>query len=176
MFVIDESFAGVLEARGFQERRFRMAPSDDDAGEAADPWAEFIRDTAPEFRKPTIEQIATVTRPIWQALVAGEQDSHERIMAIWDDLRPDVVVSDNVTGDPAIELAKAPGVRVVSCDPLEMTDDDLPPALAGLPAGDRSEWQEFATSITSSTGSSSPSTTTFGARPGCRRVRQTSST
>ncbi len=143
VFVIDESFAGVLEARGFEERRFRMTPADDDADEAADPWAGFIRDTAPEFRKPTIEQIATVTKPIWQALVAGEQYSHERIMAIWDDLRPDVVVSDNVTGYPAIELAKAPWVRVVSCNPLELTDDDLPPALSGLPAGDRSEWHEF---------------------------------
>lgn len=65
VFVVDESFAGVLEARGFEERRFCMAPPDESADEAADTWAEFIRVTAPEFRKPTIEQVATVTRPIW---------------------------------------------------------------------------------------------------------------
>ena len=143
VFVVDESFAGVLEARGFEERRFRMAPADESADEAGDPWAEFIRVTAPEFRKPTIEQIETVTKPIWQALVAGEQYSHERVTAIWDEVRPDVVVTDNVTGYPAIELAGAPWVRVVSCNPLEMPDDDLPPALSGLPAGDRREWQAF---------------------------------
>ena len=120
-----------------------MAPPEESADEAADPWAEFIRVTAPEFRKPTIEQIDTVTRPIWQALVAGEQYSHERIMAIWDEVRPDVVVSDNVTGYPAVELAGAPWVRVVSCNPLEMADADLPPALSGLPAGDRREWPAF---------------------------------
>jgi len=152
VFVVDESFAGVLEARGFEERLFRMAPPDegadgaagaDDSGGAEDPWAEFIRVTAPEFRKPTIEQIETVTRPIWQTLVDGEQYSHERVMAIWDEVRPDVVVTDNVTGYPAVELAGAPWVRVVSCNPLEMRDPDLPPALSGLPAGDRSEWPTF---------------------------------
>jgi MGT family glycosyltransferase len=144
VFVVDESFAGVLEARGFEERLFRMAPPEEGAdGTAEDPWAEFIRVTAPEFRKPTVEQIATVTKPIWQALVDGEQYSHERVMAIWEDVRPDVVVTDNVTGYPAVELAGAPWVRVVSCNPLEMRDRDLPPALSGLPAADRSEWPAF---------------------------------
>ena len=150
VFVVDESFGGVLEARGFDERLFRMAPPDDEAGsgdagsdEADDPWAEFIRVTAPEFRKPTIEQIETVTKPIWQALVTGEQHSHERVMAIWDEVRPDVVVTDNVTGYPAIELAGVPWVRVVSCNPLEMRDPDLPPPLSGLPVSDRREWRAF---------------------------------
>ena len=152
VFVVDESFAGVLEARGFEERLFRMAPAEESADEAADPWSEFIRVTAPEFRKPTIEQIATVTRPIWETLVAAEQYSHERVMAIWDEVRPDVVVTDNVTGYPAIELAGAPWVRVVSCNPLELRDADLPPALSGLPTGDRRQWRRFATSTTGSTG------------------------
>ena len=150
VFVADESFAGVLEARGFEERLFRMAPPEDVAAEGAaaeapaeDPWAEFIRVTAPEFRKPTIAQIETVTMPIWQALVEGEQYSHERVMAIWDDVRPDVVVTDNVTGYPAVELAGAPWVRVVSCNPLEMRDPGLPPALSGLPAGDQTGWEAF---------------------------------
>ena len=143
VFVVDQSFAGVLEARGFDERHFRMAPPEEDSDGADDPWAEFIRDTAPEFRKPTIEQIETVTKPIWQALVEGEQYSHERVMAIWEEVHPDVVVTDNVTGYPAIELAGAPWVRVVSCNPLEMRDPDLPPALSGLPVADRSRWGAF---------------------------------
>ena len=147
VFVVDESFAGVLDARGFEERRFRMSPPDEGAGEAgdeaADPWTEFIRVTAPEFRKPTIAQIETVTKPIWEALVAGERHSHERVLAIWDEVRPDVVVSDNVTGYPAVELAGAPWVRVVSCNALEMRDPALPPALSGLPAGDQSQWRAF---------------------------------
>jgi MGT family glycosyltransferase len=144
VFVVDASFEGVLEAKGFEERMMRMAPPEEQADPTADPWAEFIRVTAPEFRKPTIEQIETVTKPIWEALVAGARYSHERIMAIWDDIRPDVVVTDNVTGYPAVELAGAPWVRFVSANPLEMRDPGLPPVLSGLPVADRSAWQAFA--------------------------------
>src|SRR4249920_1758016 len=91
VFVVDASFEGELEKRGFEERVFRMAPEEEQADPTADPWAEFIRVTAPEFRKPTIEQISTVTLPIWEALVAGEQYAHAALMNIWDDVRPDVV-------------------------------------------------------------------------------------
>jgi MGT family glycosyltransferase len=143
VFVLDASFEGELAKRGFEERVFRMAPPDDDADPSADPWAEFIRVTAPEFRNPTIEQIETVTKPIWEALVAGEQHSHARVMEIWDDAHPDVVVTDNVTGYPAVELAGAPWVRFVSANPLEMRDPELPPVLSGLPVGDRAVWRAF---------------------------------
>jgi MGT family glycosyltransferase len=143
VFVVDESFAGVLEARGFEERLFRTAPPEENPDPSADPWSEFIRVTAPEFRKPTIEQIVTVTKPIWETLVAAAKYSHERVMAIWDEVRPDVVVTDNVTGCAAVELAGCPWVRIVSCNPLEMRDPDLPPPLSGLPVDDRSEWEAF---------------------------------
>jgi MGT family glycosyltransferase len=143
VFVVDESFEGELVKRGFEERMMRMAPPEEDADPTADPWAEFIRMTAPEFRKPTIEQIETVTKPIWEALVAGERFSHARIMEIWEDVRPDVVCTDNVTGYPAVELAGAPWVRFVSANPLEMRDADLPPVLSGLPSDDRAGWLAF---------------------------------
>jgi MGT family glycosyltransferase len=143
VFVVDASFEGVLEGKGFEERVMRMAPPEEDADPTADPWAEFIRVTAPEFRKPTIEQQATVTRPIWETLVAGARYSHERLMEIWDDVRPDVVCTDNVTGFPAVELAGCPWARFVSANPLEMRDPDLPPPLSGLPVADRSGWDAF---------------------------------
>jgi MGT family glycosyltransferase len=144
VFVVDASFEGELDRRGFEERVMRMAPPEEDADPSADPWAEFIRVTAPEFAKPTIRQIETVTKPIWEALVAGEQYSHARVMEIWDDVRPDVVCTDNVTGYPAVELANAPWVRFVSANPLEMRDPDLPPVLSGLPVADRGQWDDFA--------------------------------
>jgi len=144
VFVVDESFEGELDKRGFEERLMRMAPPEEDADPTADPWAEFIRVTAPEFATPTIDQIGTVTKPIWEALVAGERYSHDRLMEIWDDVRPDVVVTDNVTGYPAVELAGAPWVRFVSANPLEMRDVNLPPVLSGLPVADRTEWRVFA--------------------------------
>jgi MGT family glycosyltransferase len=143
VFVVDESFEGELDRRGFEERLMRMAPPEERADPTADPWAEFIRVTAPEFAKPTIEQIETVTKPIWEALVAGERYSHDRLMEIWADVRPDVVCTDNVTGYAAVELADAPWVRFVSANPLEMRDPELPPPLSGLPVDDRSGWAAF---------------------------------
>jgi MGT family glycosyltransferase len=143
VFVVDTSFEGVLEGKGFEERLMRMAPPEQDADPTADPWAEFIRVTAPEFRKPTIEQQATVTRPIWEALVGGSTYSHDRVMEIWEDIRPDIVCTDNVTGFPAVELAGCPWARFVSANPLEMRDPDLPPPLSGLPIADRSDWDAF---------------------------------
>ena len=109
VFVVDSSFEGVLDAKGYEERLMRMAPPEEGADPSDDPWAEFIRVTAPEFRKPTIEQQETVTKPIWEALVAGARYSHERLMEIWDEVRPDVVCTDNVTGFPAVELASTAG-------------------------------------------------------------------
>ncbi len=144
VFVVDASFEGVLEQKGFEERLMSMTPPEENADPTADPWAEFIRVTAPEFRTPTIEQQETVTKPIWEALVAGEQYSHARLMEIWEDVRPDAVCTDNVTGYPAVELAGGPWARFVSANPLEMRDADLPPPLSGLPVADRSEWRAFA--------------------------------
>ncbi len=143
VFVVDASFEGVLEGKGFEERVMRMTPPDETADPDADPWGEFIRVTAPEFRKPTIEQQSTVTKPIWEALVAGAKFSHDRLMEIWQDVRPDVVCTDNVTGYPAVELAGCPWARFVSANPLEMRDPDLPPPLSGLPVDDRGQWQAF---------------------------------
>ena len=64
-------------------------------------------------------------------------------MEIWDDVRPDLICTDNVTGFPAVELAGCPWARFVSANPLEMRDPSLPPPLSGLPVGDRSEWEAF---------------------------------
>ena len=143
VFVTDASFEGVLEAKGFEERLMRMAPTTEAADDGEDPWSEFIRVTAPEFRTPTIAQISTVTFPIWEALIAGAIYSHDRVMEIWDELHPDVVVSDNVTGYAAVELAGVPWVRMISANPLEIRDPELPPPLSGYPMDEPGEWEAF---------------------------------
>lgn len=71
VFVVDESFRGVLEARGSRSARCGWHPRRRPPIRRPIPGAEFIRVTAPEFRRPTIEQQETVTKPIWEALVAG---------------------------------------------------------------------------------------------------------
>jgi MGT family glycosyltransferase len=106
-------------------------------------WKDFIRETAPVFRKPTIEQLAEFIEPTFRALCDGSRYVDERLREIFDELRPDVIVEDNVVAFPAIRHSGRPWVRVVSCNPLEVKDDAIPPVFSGYAAGDRTGWDEF---------------------------------
>ena len=143
VFVVEESFAGTLEAKGFEESRMRLKPPPEVEEEPGQFWKDFIRDTAPEFRKSTFEQIETLTRPIWEELIDGARFVDERLRAIFDEVDPDVIVQDNVIAFPAVPASGRPWVRVMSCNPLELPDPDLPPVFSGLPSDDRTEWDEF---------------------------------
>jgi MGT family glycosyltransferase len=143
VFVIEESFAGTLEARGFEERLMRLAPAPEVPEAPGQFWKDFIRDTAPVFRGSTFEQLETFIVPTFQALADGARYVDERLREIFDDVQPDVIVEDNVCGFPAILAGGRPWVRIVSCNPLEVKDPELPPPFSGLPLGDRAGWEPF---------------------------------
>jgi MGT family glycosyltransferase len=143
VFIVEESFAGTLEAKGFEERTMRLAPPPTENEEPGQFWKDFIRDTAPVFRKSTFDQLGEFILPTWQALVDGARYVDERLVEILAELAPDVVVEDNVVGFPAIPASGRPWVRIVSCNPLEVKDPALPPTFSGLPLDDRSEWDAF---------------------------------
>ncbi|MDQ6819605.1 MAG: glycosyl transferase [Actinomycetota bacterium] len=143
MFVVEESFAGTLEAKGFEERLMRLAPAPAEPEEPGQFWKDFIRDTAPVFRGSTLEQLGSFIAPTWQALLDGARYVDERLEAISSELAPDVIVQDNVCAFPAIPASGLPWVRIVSCNPLEVKDPALPPTFSGLPLEDGSEWAEF---------------------------------
>ena len=145
VFVVEESFAGTLEAKGFEEQLMRLAPPPELPEEPGQFWKDFIRDTAPVFRKSTFEQLGEFIAPTWQALVDGARYVDEGLAEILAEVEPDLVVEDNVVGFPAIPAGGRPWVRIVSCNPLEVKDPDLPPPFSGLPLGDRSNWAEFRT-------------------------------
>jgi len=143
VFVVEESFAGTLEARGFEERLMRLKPKPEVEEEPGQFWKDFIRDTAPEFRKPTIDQLETLTVPIWAELVDGARYVDDRLREIFDTVRPDVIVQDNVVAFPAVPASGIPWVRIVSCNPLEVGDPGLPPVFSGYPTGDPTGWDAF---------------------------------
>ena len=60
VFVIEESFAGTLEEKGFEERLMRLAPPPEVEEEPGQFWKDFIRETAPVFRKSTFDQLERV--------------------------------------------------------------------------------------------------------------------
>ena len=143
VFVIEESFAGALEEKGFEERLMRLQPPAETEEEPGQFWKDFIRDTGPVFRRPTIEQLEGFIQPTWQALVDGSKHVDDRLAEIFDEVCPDVIVEDNVVGFPAVVTADCPWVRIVSCNPLELPDPELPPVFSGYPTSDRSGWDEF---------------------------------
>lgn len=143
VFIVEESFAGTLEERGFEERLMRLAPPPEVEEEPGQFWKDFIRETAPVFRKSTFEQLSEFIVPTWEALLDGARYVDDRLREIFEELQPDAIVEDNVCAFPAIPASGIPWARIVSCNPLEIRDPDLPPAFCGLPADDRSEWDAY---------------------------------
>jgi MGT family glycosyltransferase len=133
VFAAEASWKGRLDPLGFTEDLVDLAPAaagDQDAGQF---WKDFIASTAPEFRKPTIEQLDTWIRPVWEELTTGARYCHDQLAGIVDRVRPDVIVEDNVVGFPALLTAGVPFIRIVSCNPLEIKDPGLPPPFSGYP-------------------------------------------
>jgi MGT family glycosyltransferase len=143
VFIIEESFAGTLEAQGFEERLMRLGPAPEQPEEPGQFWKEFIRETAPVFRKSTFEQLTEFIAPTFEALIEGARYVDERLTEIFDELEPDVIVEDNVVSFPAIPASGRPWVRIVSCNPTEVKDPELAPTFSGLPDADRGDWQAF---------------------------------
>jgi len=143
VFIVEESFAGTLDAQGFEERRMRLGPppaADEEPGQF---WKDFIRETAPVFRKPTIEQLGEFVAPTFRALLDGARHVDDRLREIIDELQPDVIVEDNVCAFPALPASGRPWVRIASCNPAEITDPDVPPPFSGYPVDDRSGWEAY---------------------------------
>jgi MGT family glycosyltransferase len=145
VFAAESSWRGKLEALGFEEALVDLAPppedpEDQDAGQF---WKDFIRDTAPEFRKPTIEQLESFIKPTWQALIDGTMYCEPQLKEILDMVKPDVVVEDNVLCFPALMTCGAPFVRIVSCNPLEIKGPGVAPTFSGYAHDDPAAWPAF---------------------------------
>lgn len=159
VFASERSWAGKLEPFGFTEALVDLAPPEvaDDAAAGADAasdttagndaagqfWIDFINDTAPEFRKPTIDQLASFVQPTYQALIDGARYVEPQLKNIIETHRPDVIVEDNVVTFPALITSGAPFVRIVSCNPLEIRGPEIPPVFSGYSADDRGGWEAF---------------------------------
>jgi MGT family glycosyltransferase len=155
VFAAEASWNGRLAPLGFVEDLVDLSAPPEPDPDAAKPaqdagqfWKDFIRDTAPEFRKPTVEQLATFMQPTWQALIDGAKYCEPQLREIIARRQPDVIVEDNVVSFPALQTAGKPFVRIVSCNPLEIRGPgdagrEIPPVYSGLPSDDRREWEAF---------------------------------
>ena len=143
VFVVEESFAGTLEAKGFEERLMRLAPPPEVEEAPGQFWKDFIRDTAPVFRTSSREQLAEFMQPTWQALMDGARYVEPRLREILEEVEPDVIVEDNVVcfprrdhprspmgEDRVLQSARAQGPRAAS-------------PYSGLGMDEREAWEDF---------------------------------
>jgi MGT family glycosyltransferase len=147
VFIVEESFAGTLEAKGFEERKIRLGPPPTQPEVPGQFWIDFIRDTAPVFRESTIEQLGEFIAPTWQALIDGSKYVDDRLREIIGELAPDAIVEDNVVCFPALSASGRPWVRIVSCNPAEVKDALVPPFSSGYPVADPSDWPAFLSEV-----------------------------
>ena len=87
VFVVEESFAGTLEAQGFEERRCGSAAAGGRGGARA-----VLEGLHPRHRArlPQADDRAArdFIEPIWRALWDGSRYVHDRLREIFDELRP----------------------------------------------------------------------------------------
>ena len=144
VFAAESSWRGRLEPYGFEERLVDLAaPVEGATEDAGQFWTEFVEATAPEFGKPTVEQLSTFVAPTYQALIDGARFCELQLRSIIEAVRPDVIVEDNVVSFPALMTSAAPWVRIVSCNPLEIPGRAIAPRFSGYPADDQSGWPAY---------------------------------
>ena len=142
VFIVEESFEGTLEKQGFEEQLMRLTPPPEVEEVPGQFWKDFIRDTAPVFRHPTIDQLSEFIAPTFQALIDGAHYVDDRLLEIIDEVEPDLMVEDNVVTFPALLSSGRRWARIASCNPTEIKDPDVPPPFCGLPDADRDAWGE----------------------------------
>jgi MGT family glycosyltransferase len=145
VFAAESSWRGRLQAHGFDERMVDLAPpaEDQQSQDAGQFWTDFVRETAPVFRRQTVEQLEGFVQPTFQALIDGAKYCEPQLREIVAEVRPDVVVEDNVVSFPALMTSGRPFVRIVSCNPLEIRGDAIPPPYSGLPLDSAADWDSF---------------------------------
>jgi MGT family glycosyltransferase len=145
VFAAERSWEGRLAPLGFTEDLVDLSEPDPhtSAETAGRFWIDFINETAPEFRKRTVEQLGSFIQPTYRALIDGAKYCEPQLRTIIAEHRPDVIVEDNVVSFPALTTASAPYVRIVSCNPLEVRGPAIAPTFSGYAADDPGPWADF---------------------------------
>ncbi|UYV37880.1 glycosyltransferase [Rhodobacteraceae bacterium D3-12] len=142
VFICHPGFTGIFAEYGFMEYHLTSSEKHDSQSDEGR-WEDFLNTHLPNFNLSPFDQIATYVAPTWDAIVdsaIGVEDSLRDILA---QIRPDVVLLDNVIMFPAIARAGCPWVRVVSCAETEIPDPAVPPYLSGLDPDDTESCAAF---------------------------------
>lgn len=131
VFITHGGFSGVYSDYGFEEH-YVPTPADLTKEESETYWQDFLGRHLPHFNLPPDQQLTTYVAPVWSAIVQTARDVSAGLAEILSQLKPDLIVLDNVIMFPAIAQSGCPWVRVISCAETELRDAAVPPYLSGL--------------------------------------------
>ena len=142
VFLTDPGFSGVFSDYGFEERIVNLSePMDPE--EMARYWSDFINGHIPNFNRSPYEQIDNYVKECWEAIVDTSKWAQKELPAVLNDLRPDIILIDNVVLFPAAKQFGVPWVRIISCSENEIPDAGIPPHLSGCGEGDERCFQAY---------------------------------
>lgn len=133
VFICQPGFTGIFADYGFKEVQL---PYPVQNGDAANYWQAFINRHLPHFNLSPLEQLRTYVGPTWDAIVDTAMAAEAGLEVTLAQIKPDLIVLDNVIMFPAIANAGCPWVRVISCAETELPDVNVPPFLSGLSVDD----------------------------------------
>jgi len=139
VFICHPGFRGVFAEYGFPEYPLPSLG----AGGQTD-WTDFINRHQDAFRQTPLEQIRSYVGPTWDAIVDTAIAAEEPLRQLLAQLKPAVIVLDNVVMFPAITNAGVPWVRIISCAETELPDLAVPPYLSGCGGKPGPDWTLFA--------------------------------
>lgn len=136
-FILEPGLRDAAGRYGFEERYITCMPPMTEA-EQAKYWDDFMVKYMPTFRTSAHEQVGTYVKACWEAIVDTVKWSVKNgLDDLLSDIKPDLIINDNVALYPHTQTADCPWVRMISCSENEIIDPDIPPHLSGCPAGDR---------------------------------------
>jgi MGT family glycosyltransferase len=143
IFVLDPGLLGTVTRYGFEEVGLScMEPMSPE--QSAKYWDDFMLRYLPTFRTSPYEQISTYVKACWEAIVDTSKWSVRNGLGdVLRELRPDLVINDNVALYPDTERAGCPWVRMISCSENEISDPDIPPHLSGCGQDDRACFERY---------------------------------
>lgn len=132
VFICHAGFTGIFADYGFKEVHLPQPAQPANS----DYWQAFINRHLPHFDLSPLDQLLTYVGPTWEAIVDTAIAAEAGLAVTLAQIRPDVIVLDNVIMFPAAANAGCPWVRVISCAETELPDANVPPYLSGLAADD----------------------------------------
>ena len=133
MFYVSDQWKNKLTKYGIKEVLYREPDEEDASGkDPATFWAEKVKESGVLNGSSSFEKMAIMYKDFHKYL-SRQFKLDEMVEEALMEIRPDVMVCDQVVSLPSIENSGIPWVLVCSCNPLIYIDDErTPPYASGI--------------------------------------------